>query len=133
MAATDYATVAEVIAYGGGDFAGVDAGVAASIVDVVTHDMMDAGAWGARLHSGHLNLAAHWLSVAIDSAGSAGAVTARTVDKVSESYATVGGTSDAEFGGTKYGRIYLSLRGRLTPAISHGETSRGWEASGGGL
>jgi hypothetical protein len=142
MAATDYASVAEVVALNEAKFSAYDAdemaliigGADLTLADSITRQLLDAGAWGIHLKEAHRYYAAHWVDVVLGSGGaSGGAVTSRTVDKVSESYATVAASVDAELGSTPYGRAFLALRRRLTPAISHGETSRGWEASGGGL
>lgn len=68
--------------------------------------------WGSKRSYGHLYLAAHYATVANGGAG--GIVSTRSIDKISESYA-IGQffTLDPQYGSTKWGVLYLMLRGTL--------------------
>lgn len=69
--------------------------------------------WGDKASCGHIYLTAHLCSVA--DSGERGPVNAKTIDKISVSYAAVGTATglDAHFSTTKWGRLYLSMKSTL--------------------
>lgn len=126
-----YATVADVIALAK-ELAGVDSDQLELIVDVISHEMIDAGAWGSKLFEAHRLLAAHVATIELNPSGATGLVASRTIGQISESYQASTPT-DAEFGATKYGRYYLLLRRTLKRSTSWAEPDRGWETSDGSV
>lgn len=72
--------------------------------------MINLECWGDKASCAHVYLTGHFFLVA--QGQETGPVTARTLDKLSESYASTA-NADTEFGTTKYGRLYLMLRKTL--------------------
>jgi hypothetical protein len=71
--------------------------------------MINAQCWGSKFECGVIYLAAHLMTVA--TGADAGTASAKTIDKISVTYATTGfDTSDAAFSSTKWGRLYLAIR-----------------------
>jgi len=93
--------------------------------------MMGQTAWGAYLSSGHWMMAAHLAFLRYDPATATGAVTSRRVDKIQESYAVNTTPGEEELMLTKYGRMYVNLRRRLTATCSFGDPARGWDLGSG--
>jgi hypothetical protein len=71
------------------------------------------GVWMSKASTAHAYLTAHILTVA--EGGERGQVNARSIDKVSVSYAAVGTATqlDANLSTTKWGRLFLQLRSTL--------------------
>lgn len=78
-----------------------------------TEGLINLSCWKAKACAGHAMIAAHMMSVTKD--GERGPVNQRTIDKISVTYAAVGAATglDAEYSGTRYGRMYLALRSTL--------------------
>jgi hypothetical protein len=79
-----------------------------------TGEMISIEEWGEKASKGHALLAAHFASLWILSPGGggapAGAVTSRTLDKLSVSYASgVAKSGNPAFALTKYGQFYLAM------------------------
>jgi len=71
--------------------------------------MVNAQCWGAKRECAVIQLAAHLMTVA--NGGASGPVSAKTIDKISVSYATTSfDTSDAAYASTRYGQNYLAMR-----------------------
>lgn len=83
--------------------------------------MINLEYWGNKASCGHAYLAAHYATIASDDGGEVGPVTARTLDKLSESYAS-SASSDVDFGSTRYGRLYVQMRKTLVvaPIVARG-------------
>jgi hypothetical protein len=84
----------------------------ALIVDTITPCMLVQSHWGTKLDEGHRTLAAHFATLCLNPGAVGGVVTARSIDKISESYA-VGAFEDAEMSTTKFGRMHLALLAAL--------------------
>lgn len=85
--------------------------------------------WGDLADEAHRTLAAHFATILQSEgpSGATGAVTSRTIDKLTESYAA-GNFEDAELGSTKYGRLHAALLASLRTqiAISDGTAIPDW-------
>lgn len=81
--------------------------------------MINLACWGAKASCASAYLAAHFALVA--EGEETGPVSSRTLDKLAESYAS-NPSSDADFGSTKYGRLYVALRKTLIIAPIVGRT-----------
>ena len=68
--------------------------------------------WGAKSDCGHVYLTGHMMATAGFGSGEQGTPTAKSIDKLSESYAS-STPSDGDYGSTKWGRLYLQLRDTL--------------------
>jgi len=68
--------------------------------------------WGQKASCAHVYLAAHFLATAGFGSGEQGPVSAKSIDKLSLSFATVM-PSDGEFATTKWGRLYSMIRSTL--------------------
>ena len=88
----------------------------AAFVEIVelAKDLLDQGTWGELLSRGHWTLAAHLATLQFDASAAMGAVTSRRVDKIQESYAVNTAPGEQDLALTKYGRIHLELRRRLS-------------------
>jgi hypothetical protein len=69
--------------------------------------MINLGCWGIKADCAHIYLTAHMLATQSGQAG--GAVSSKSLDKLSISYATATPV-DAELSSTKWGRMYLQLQ-----------------------
>lgn len=68
--------------------------------------------WGIKADCGHIYLTAHFLTV--QSGGSGGAVSSKTIDKLSVSYAVAAPSGDdADLQSTSWGRLYAQMRRSL--------------------
>src|SRR5688572_28034258 len=94
------------------------------VIIEITCSMLSVEAWGEKLSLGHLLLAAHYATEITNSSAASGTVTARSIDKLSESYATAVATG--AFASTKYGRLFDALRKSLATAASWYEPAQGW-------
>lgn len=82
-------------------------GGAAQLDSIITTTCSMMGdCWGEKKSYGHLYRAAHFATV--QSGGETGAVSSKSIDKISVSYATTA-PSDPDYGTTKWGRLYLAL------------------------
>lgn len=63
--------------------------------------------WGDAFSEAHALVAAHFLTLEFNPGNVGGVVNARSIDKISESYA-VGALDDPEYQSTFYGRMYLA-------------------------
>lgn len=78
----------------------------------VTADMINVSCWKAKSCAGHVFASAHFLTVGTDK--EKGPVTEKQIDKLRIKYAEVQfGEADADFAGTRYGRLYLAMRDSL--------------------
>ena len=119
-----YATKADVLELAP-ELTAYDGAVLDLIVDEISQAMIELAAWGTRASYGHMTIAAHLATLVLNPAAATGVVTARSIDKLGESYAT-GTITDADLATTKYGRMHAELRKRLVQSSSFGETSRDW-------
>lgn len=79
---------------------------------LITACSMIGDCWGTKALPAHLYLSAHIL--AVSGGGELGAVTNRAIDRISTGYASVTfDSSDAAFAMTRWGRLYLMLRGTV--------------------
>ena len=83
----------------------------------ITQSMLRAAEWGDVLSDGHLTLAAHFCTVSLNPSAAGGPITARSIDKISESYAAQA-IADTELGLTVYGRAHIALRDNLPTQLS---------------
>ncbi len=74
-------------------------------------EMINLACWGDKADCGHMYLTAHMLATMGHGSGESGAVTGKSIDKLSISYAA-GGTASAN-GGTKWGRMYDQIKSTL--------------------
>lgn len=75
--------------------------------------MIALDCWGSKASCGHVYLAAHMLAVASGLAGGeSGPVNRKKIDKIEISNAATGLATglDANFGSTKWGRLYLAMK-----------------------
>ncbi len=70
--------------------------------------MINLECWGTKASCASVYLAAHMLDVA--GGNESGPVERKKIDKIEIQYAATAATSDASFGSTKYGRLYLAMR-----------------------
>jgi hypothetical protein len=72
--------------------------------------MINLECWGTKASCGSIYLAAHVLTVA--GGGEGGAVNRKKIDKIEVSFAATGTATgiDANFGSTKWGRLYLAMK-----------------------
>jgi hypothetical protein len=74
--------------------------------------------WGVKADCGHIYLAAHFLAMQGWGSGQSGAVSSKSIDKLSISYA-VSPPSDGDLGRTKWGSLYMQMRKSLfVPGIA---------------
>ena len=67
--------------------------------------------WGQKADCAHVYLSAFFLSVSSGTGGGGGAVSSKTIDKISVSYAVATPTgSNAQMASNKWGQLYLQLR-----------------------
>jgi len=81
--------------------------------------VLDEDLWGTKYGSGWLTLAMHMAVCKQTPSAVGGPVTARAIDKISESYAAAGFT-DAELGQTTWGRDHMMLRDSLATQVAYG-------------
>ena len=94
------------------------AGAQLDLIISLAGEMLDAGAWGERLSSGHLTLSAHIGSMVFNTSAAVGAVASRKIDKIQETYSSGGAAADAELASTRYGRMHALLQRRNNGAVS---------------
>jgi len=102
------------------------------VVDLAA-DLLDVGVWGERLSRAHWTLSAHFSALQFDPSSAQGAVTSRRVAQISETYATNSAVGEADLSLTKYGRLHLELRKRLSGVSYAGDAARGWGSTDGGV
>lgn len=68
--------------------------------------------WRGKADCAHVFLTAHFLAMQGGGSGESGAVSAKSIDKLSISYA-VSPPSDGDLGSTKWGRMYAQMRSTL--------------------
>jgi len=86
--------------------------------------LLTPATWGTSLSQGHWTLTAHLATLQFDASAAMGAVTSRRVDKIQESYAVNTAPGEQDLALTKYGRIHLELRRRLSGVSYFSATSR---------
>jgi hypothetical protein len=118
-----YATTADVLALAPelAAFAGAQFDL---IVDVITRELIDLGAWGDKALDGHRTIAAHFATCILNPTAATGSVTSRKIGQIGETYNVTMSTDDLSK--TKYGLMHIALRNSLVGTMSFSDGSRGW-------